>query len=104
MMTVEISQLLTVLGAAGSTALTLWAHGREFKKEKKATLDSYAATQIKAEGHRRDIEHLKRDFAQLSANVTHLDDEIEKRLRELESGISHIRGEIATYSTLRGNP
>ncbi|MEM9148930.1 MAG: hypothetical protein AAGB19_00465 [Cyanobacteria bacterium P01_F01_bin.3] len=93
-MTVDVSNVLTVLGAAGSTAFTLWAHGREFNKEKRRTLQEYGAAQVEANGIKRDIDHIKRDLAQLSANVAHLDDENEARFRAIEADMARLSGSL----------
>lgn len=93
-MIVDVSQLLTVLGSAGTTALTLWAHGRQFKKEKRQTLEEYAEAQVEANGLLRDIRHLQRDFRQMSSNIAQFDREYTERFREIESSVSRLSGAL----------
>ncbi|MEM9091263.1 MAG: hypothetical protein AAGC93_21295 [Cyanobacteria bacterium P01_F01_bin.53] len=99
-MTVDISNILTVLGAAGSTAFTLWAHGREFNKEKRRTLQEYADAQVQAEGLRRDIRHLQRSLEQLSGNVAHLDEEAEGRFRTVEAQMGQLTGALNVLQSM----
>lgn len=99
-MQVEVSQLLTILGAAGSTALTLIVHGREFKKEKSRTLKEYGRAEVEAEGMRRDIRHLQGNFQQMSANIKHIDDESEERFRRLDSEQSRQKGALEVLMSI----
>lgn len=99
-MTIDSSNILTVLVSAGSTLLTLWAHGREFNKEKRRTLNEYATAQVKANGLERDIAHTQRDLKQLSSNVALLDQEHEVRVRALEAELSRMDGSLSVLQML----
>lgn len=81
-MKVEITSLWTVVGAVGSTALTLWAHTREIKKQQRKTLEAYAQNQVEANGRVRDINHLKARINDLSANVAKELKEIDRKFEE----------------------
>ena len=91
-MTIELSLLLTLLGAVGSNVFTLWRYGRNYQKERKQYLDEYAQTQVVTNGYIRDINHTKRDLAQLSENVKSFDDDYEARFRALEHSLSQLAG------------
>lgn len=91
-MQIELSLLLTVLAAIASNAYTLWRHGRDYQKERKQYVEDYAQTQVQTNGYIRDINHTKRDIAQMSENIRTLDDDYEKRFREVEHKLSELSG------------
>lgn len=91
-MTVEVPLLLTILGSAGTTALTLWAHGREIKQDRQKTLEAYAEAQVRANGHERDIAHARRATEQQSHNMKVLDDQYDERFRSIEQRLGELAG------------
>jgi len=99
-MQVDLSQLLTIGGSGAATALTLWAHGRDFRKERKKAIDEYLKAEIAAEGIRRDIRHLQNDFKQMSSNILHFDEENEDRFRALESKQGQLSGSLEVLISL----
>ncbi|MBE9061862.1 hypothetical protein [cf. Phormidesmis sp. LEGE 11477] len=83
-MKIELPLLLTILGAVGSNVFTLWKHGREFRNERRRTLDEYGSKMVEQEGHIRDIGHMKRNLAQMGENLKFLDDESKARITAVD--------------------
>ena len=91
-MTIELSLLLTLLGAVGSNVFTLWKNGREYRKERQEFLEQYAASKVQQNGHVRDVNHALRGAQQASESLKVLDDEYQGRFRELEKQLNELSG------------